>query len=326
MKKIFAILLTLALTLTTVAGLASCNKTEQITVGYMTGPTGMGMAKLIHDNGGLENGNDKYSFQKYTNTSAAFDDLANGTVDIICVPTNEAANNYTNENASNYQNLQVLSINTLGSVYLIAADGTQINSLEDLEGQTVYTCLKGTPRLIFEYLLDEAGVNATVATEFDGTVINTPEDLKTTLVNKDGITIAAAPEPIVTAVTSAKSTYSVALNLNDVWNGLSDTPLTMGCVVSTKEFINENKKAVDDFLLEYKASIEFADDAQNLEATAEYVVEAGIMAAAGAAKKALNNLRGSIAYIDGEDMKTALIGFYEALGVSLPEDDFYYEK
>ena len=326
MKKIFALLLTLALTLTMLAGLTSCGETEQISVGYMTGPTGMGMAKLIHDNGGLENGNDKYSFNKYTNTSSAFDDLANGSVDIICVPTNEAANNYTNANASNYGNLQVLSINTLGSVYLITADGTEIDDLSDLNGQTVYTCLKGTPRLIFEYLLEEARVNATVATEFDGTVINTPEDLKNTLVNKDGIAIAAAPEPIVTAVTSAKPTYSVALNLNSVWNDLSDTPLTMGCIVSTKEFVNENKKAIDDFLLEYKASIEFADASENLEAAADYVVEAGIMAAAGAAKKALNNLRGSIAYIDGEDMKAALIGFYEAIGVTLPDNEFYYEK
>lgn len=322
MKKLLALLITLALTLTLAVGLTSCGETTQIKVGYMSGPTGMGMAKLIHDNGGLEAGNDKYSFNKYTDTASALGDLTKGAVDIICLPTNEAANNYN----GNYGNLQVLSINTLGSVYLITADGEEISSFAELEGKTVYTCLKGTPRIIFEYLLAEAGVNATVLTEFDGSVINTPEDLKNTLVNKDGISIAVAPEPIVTAVTSAKPVYSVALNLNNVWNDLSDKPLAMGCVVSTKNFVKENKKAVDNFLEEYKASIEFVNAAENLEAAATYVVEAGVMAAAGAAKKALNNLRGSIAYIDGEDMKVALVAFYEAIGVTLPDNEFYYEK
>ncbi len=322
MKKIFATLLTFALLLTATLGLFSCGGTTQIKIGYMQGPTGMGMAKLIHDNGGLEAGNDKYQFNKYTDTASALADLAKGAVDIVCLPTNEAANNYN----GNYNDLKVLSINTLGSVYLITADGTQISDFSELNGRDIYTCLKGTPRMILEHLLDEAGVNANVLTEFDGSVINTPEDLKNTLVNKDGIGIAVAPEPIVTAVTSAKQIYSVALNLNDVWNELSDTPLTMGCAVSTKTFVSENKKAVDEFLTEYKASIEFVDAAENLEAAATYVVEAGVMAAAPAAKKALNNLRGSIAYIDGEDMKAALIGFYEAIGITLPNDEFYYEK
>ena len=321
MKKLIALILTLATLCAALFALTSCLPTSQLKIGYMTGPTGMGMAKLVHDNGGLEAGNEKYQFNKYTDTSLALLDLVKGDVDIVCLPTNEAANNYN----ADYDELTVLSINTLGSVYLIT-NGVEIDSFVELEGQTIYTCLKGTPRLILEYLLDEAGVNATVVTEFDEATINTPEDLKNTLVNKNGISIAVAPEPVVTAVTSAKPQYSVALNLNDVWNDFAVTPLAMGCVVSTKEFVDNNKNAVDKFLSEYKASIEFIDSAANIELSAQYVVDAGVMAAVGAAKKALNNLRGSIAYIDGEVMKSALIGFYTAIGVGLPDDTFYYEK
>ena len=74
MKKIISLLLILTLAL---LSLTAClggdssydeNPSDEITlrIGYMSGPTGMGMAKLIHDNGGVD-GNDKYSFVSYNN-------------------------------------------------------------------------------------------------------------------------------------------------------------------------------------------------------------------------------------------------------------------
>ena len=99
MKKIIAkiIVFTLTLSLLSSCSLFPSNKngsTSQevkIRIGYMAGPTGMGMAKLILDNGGLENGNEKYEFKKYADTAAAKADLAAGNIDVICLPTNEAA-------------------------------------------------------------------------------------------------------------------------------------------------------------------------------------------------------------------------------------------
>ena len=53
MKKIISLILVLVLCAT---ALISCSDEEpgadKIRIGYMAGPTGMGMAKLIHDNGG----------------------------------------------------------------------------------------------------------------------------------------------------------------------------------------------------------------------------------------------------------------------------------
>ena len=323
MKKLLATLLTLTLLLGAIFTLGSCApQTTKLRVGYMTGPTGMGMAKLISDNGGAEVGNNKYEFNKYTDTAAALADLTKGAVDIVCLPTNEAANNYN----KTYENLTVLNINTLGSVYLITDEANSVSSFAELENKTIYTCLKGTPKIILTTLLEAAGVNATVLTEFDGATINSPADLQATLVNKDGIGIAVAPEPIVSAVTSAKSAYSVKLNLGEVWNEHFDTPLAMGCAVSTKEFVAENKKAVNDFLNEYEASIEYVNDRSNVETSAQLIVDAGIIPKLQLTKKALGNLIGSIAYIDGEDMKEALVGFYEAIGLTLPNNEFYYEK
>ena len=321
MKKLIALIFTISLLLSLFACTPN-ESTTKINVGYLAGPTGMGMAKLIHDNGGVD-GNDKYSFTKFAGEAPvqlARAALANKTADVVCLPTDNAATF-----AAQDSSLIVLSVNTLGSVYLIAK--TDIDSIENLEGKTIHTCISGTPKKIIEYILEESGVNATVSTEYNGNALPSPDSLKTVLADS-GCTIefAVAPEPIVTQVTSQNNSYKVELNLNTVWNGLSDTALTMGCIVSTKEFVKNNKKAVDDFLNEYKASIEFVNAQENVDAAAEYIVEAGVMGQVGPAKKALNNLRGSIAYLDGADMKAALIGFYNAIGVALPDEGFYYAK
>ena len=94
MKKIIATLLLLATLLTATFAFTACNLLQKnddddktqgdgndnktpgkddddktpiddtvIKIGYMQGPTGMGMAKLIHDNGGIQ-GNEKYQFVK----------------------------------------------------------------------------------------------------------------------------------------------------------------------------------------------------------------------------------------------------------------------
>ena len=55
-------------------------------------------------------------------------------------------------------------------------------------------------------------------------------------------------------------------------------------------------------------------------------IEAGILPKAAIAKKALNNLYGSIVYLDGAEMKSALVSFYTAIGMYLPNDEIYYEK
>ncbi len=327
MKKIVAILLLLTLS---VLMLFSCgNQNTTLNIGYMSGPTGMGMAKLINDNKPVENESNKYSFNKYSDTKTATQDLLAGRVDIICMPTNEAAALYASQPDSQ---IVVLAVNTFSSLFLLTDKQTTITSLSELEGKTIYTCKNGTPRVVIEYLLDALKIDANVSYTVDNKEIATPAQLGEQLV-AGKIDIAVVPEPIVTSSTLAIKNngnsdiaYSVDLKLEDVWTGVVDSPMTMGCVVSTKKFISENKKAINAFLNEYKASIEFVSSSENLDASARYIVDAGILGATGAAKNALNNLSGAISYLDGEKMKEALESFYKALDITLPGNDFYYEK
>ncbi len=318
MKRILSLILVFTLVLVSIFAVTSCKKDDsKIRIGYLTGPTGMGMAKLIADNGGVD-GNEKYIFEKFTSPALAKDALAGGKVDMICYPTNEAAEYYANVN----DNVTVLAINTIGSLYLITDKNTTISSFEELEGKTVYVPKAGTPRLVLNYLLSLYDIDANVSYTYGGKDMNSPQDLKTNVV-AGNLEIAVAPEPIVTASTLGNTDYSVDLNLSDVWDAKIDTPLTMGCIVANKDFVSEHKGIVKDFLNEYKASISYISSSENVDTSATLIKDAGVMEAAPAAKKALLNLGDSIAYLDGNEMKAALENFYTALNITKPEDDFY---
>ncbi len=345
MRRFLAIVLLILITVTSVGfsvlsfmnrgnGSEAPAQRAKIRVGYMAGPTGMGMAKLIADNGGLENGNENYSFTKYTDTNTAKADLAAGKIDMICLPTNEAAQYYQKVD----KDAKVIALNCLNSLYYIEGmriDSKPIMSLSDLEGQTIYTCKNGTPRMVLEYILKEANINATVSYTVDGKEILTPADLSA-MVIAGKIPNAVMPEPVVTSTVLAteknlthglfERIFEVKLDLADEWARICDTPIAMGCVVVNGDFLKNNKYSVDLFLGEYKASIDYISNPENLDSAANYVVETGVMGAAPAAKKALQNLGSSICYVDGKDMKSTLISFYTALGLPLPGDEFYYEK
>lgn len=338
MKKLIALILVItALTLSFV----SCNPEKpqnedetQIRIAYMNGPTGMGMAELIHNNGGV-NGNSKYQFVKYSDAALATADLLEGKIDLACIPTNTAAT-LSNKKGG----IQVLALNCLNSLYIMTKTGTEIDDINDLEGKTIYTIKNGTPAAILNHLLAESGVNATVRTSIgegeNEKDIAAPTDLAPLLI-AGKVDIALVPEPVATAAPlkiasqNKDYTYKVAINLTDAWAEVSDSPVAMGCVIANKNFVNAHKAKVDEFLTEYKNSIEYVSNPDNLENAAQYVVDAGVLDAAPAAKKSLTNLGGAIAYSDGAEMKETLVAFYNAIGLNLiggklPDDEFYYEK
>lgn len=334
MKKILSLITAISILLLSLLAFVSCAEPDntQLRVGYMTGPTGIGMAKLINDNGGAAEGNEKYYFEKFADTSLASAALLSNKLDAVCLPTNEAAKHF-NENEGE---LTVLAINCLSSLFLLTDSSTDIESFEDLNGKTIYTCKNGTPNLVIKYLLQEAGVNATVSHEINGKTIVKPADLSPLLINGE-IDIAVVPEPLITAAllniasSGSENTYSIDLALGEVWEELTNAPLVMGCIVARTDFVEAHPQVISSFLDEYRASIEYVSNEKNLDTAAQYTVDAGIMAAVPAAKKAIKNLGASIAYLDGDDMKTALIAFYNAIGTTaiggkLPNEEFYYSK
>lgn len=310
MKKIISLFLILTLS---VFAFVSCKKDDdkeltEFNIGVMSGPTGMGMAELMSKK--VEN----YNFEIYNAPTNATADLLNGTIDLLCLPTNVAANLYNQSNGR----IKILAINCLGSLYLLTDSGTKINSISDLEGKTIYASVpSSTTGPILNYILDANGVNANIEFEAD-------HDALVAKVAKGEASIVVLPEPKATAAIANAEGYSVDLNLSEEWEKVSDQPLTMGCIVASTDFINENKDEINKFLAEYKKSIEFIGNSENLDAAANMIYENQIVPKLPLAKGSLSNLYGSIVYIDGVDMKNALEGFYSAIGITVNSKDIYY--
>lgn len=333
MKKIIALVLVAIMALFSLISCATPEPTPdnyQLKIGYLNGPTGMGMAKLINDNGGTD-GNEKYIFEASTAelVGAA---VTSGKYDIACVPTNLAAQLYNTS-----ENIVVLALNCLNSLYVITDNDTTIESFEDLEGKTIYTCKGGTPAPILRTLLAAYDIEANVVTEYNGNVIAKPENLPS-VITGGGASIVVAPEPIITSsLLQLKSNpdtnleYSIDLDLGEIWDEKFDTSIAMGCIVANKSVVENHKSVVDAFLGEYEQSIAYIGNPDNLDNSAQLIKDTGIMAAVPAAKTALSNLNrgGYIAYVDGIEMKNTLINVFGAFGMNiiggkLPEDEFYY--
>lgn len=318
MKKLLS---TILLVIFVISALGACGAKDngaspdnaKINIGVMAGPTGMGMAKLMNDAG---ESSEKYAFEIYSVPTNATADLASGALDMLCLPTNTAAA-LANKTPDF---ITVLAVNTLGSLYLLTDENTQITSIADLEGKTIYASVpSSTTGPIINYLLESNGVNATI--EFEA------EHDELVKKVKDGTApIVVLPEPKVTAALTQNKTYSIDLNLSAEWSKVSDTPLTMGCIVVRNDFLTKHKTVVDRFLAEYKASIEYVNTPENLSSAAQMIVDGGVIPALPVATKSLSNLYGSIVYLDGANMKLALENFYGAINIKKPDGKFYYEK
>ena len=311
MKKILSLLLVLSIIGASLLIMVSCEKekdTPDISIGVMSGPTGMGMAKLMADEV------DGYTYGIYSDPNTATADLLNGNIDLLCLPTNVAANLYKKSNGQ----IQVLAINCLGSLYLLTDGNTTVNSIEDLDGKTVVASVpNSTTGPIIEFILSKYDIDVNIEFVAD-------HDALVAKVVKGEASIVVLPEPKVSAALKQASSYSVDLNLSLEWEKVSDEPLTMGCIVAKTDFIEKNKSAVNDFLKAYEKSIKYIGDEKNNENAAQMIFDNEIIPALPIAKSALTNLYGSIVYIDGDEMKAALEGFYNAINLALPENDFYY--
>ena len=338
MKKLFAILLAVAmlLSLTACGGTApettegSVPQTTEapvevtaalagpVNVMVLNGTTGFGMANLM-DTAARGEASQVYSFSVETDASNIVAALVNGSVDIAALPTNAAAAVYNKTQGG----VQVLALNTLGVLYLVTDGSVEISSMADLAGQTVYAPAQN-PTFIFQHIVQANGLS-------DVTVDNTyaqPADLNTAVAAGE-VSIAVLPEPMVTVARSKNPDLVVALDLTAEWDKVSPAgSLVQGCVVVRTAFAEANPDGVAAFLAEYGASIQTMMD--DIEGTAAKIEANGIFTKAAVAAKAIPNC--NVCFITGSEMQTALSEFLNimfqvapaSVGGAVPGDDFYY--
>ena len=172
--------------------------------------------------------------------------------------------------------------------------------------------------MILQHILDENHVeNVTLNMEYN------LETLPAAVKTDANVHYILFPEPKVTVVLNQNPTYSIALDLTEAWNEISDQALVQGCMIVSKSFAEANGAAVNAFLEEYGNSINWMKDSSNLESAAQYAVDAGILPNAGIAKQAIP--RCNLTFIQGERMATTVNAYFKALGIAeLPVATSFY--
>ena len=327
MKKNFlSLLVVIILIMTTLLGCqnkkTTIEDTTMIKVAALKGPTAMGMVKMMDDAKTTKN----YEFQ----IKAAIDEitplLVKGDVDIAAVPANLASVLYNNTEGE----VKVLAINTLGVLYIVE-NGESIKSISDLKGKTIYTSGKGaTPEYTLNYILKENGIDP----EKDVSIEYKSEHAEcVAILASEENAIAMLPQPFVTTAQTKNDKIRIALDMNNEWDKLQQkedkSALVTGAIVVRTQFLEEHTELVNKFLDAYKDSVEYVNS--NIEEAAVMIEEQDIIPAA-VAKIALPYC--NIVFIEGEEMKTKLSGYYtilfeqnkKSVGGSLPDDTFYYKR
>lgn len=303
--------------------MGSTDATE-VNVGMIMGPPSMGMGWMIHEN---EEGNtyNDYNFEvggvDYT---ALASKLNTGDYDIIHCPSNVGAILYNNKDLK--EEVEVIDISNLGLLYILTTDDS-IKSMDDLKGRTVYSIGEGgPPEYTFGYLLDQEGLSDDVNFSFR----STPFEVLNLLQDEEN-SIALLPQPFVEVAKLLVPDLKVPIDITEEWDNLkleSGAESVTTITIVRKKFLEEHEQAVVEYLNLLKKSVAYSlshvDEAAEWTDTYETFLNPEVAADA-------------IPYVNmcaitGQEMKEKLEGFLkimydynpDAVGGSMPDDDFYY--
>lgn len=316
--RALAVLTTGAMVLCTGAGVRA---EDSVNVLALKGPTAMGMVSLMDQADQGEITGENYDFQIVASPA-----IAQGTTDIAAVPANLASVLYQKTNGG----VQVLTINTLGVLYLVE-NGKQVQSVSDLKGKTIYASGKGaTPEYALNYILKENGLTPGKDVQIEWKSEHT-ECVAALAEHEDAA--ALLPQPFVTTAQSKNDSLRVALDLTEEWDKIQkdnggNSSLVTGVTVVRTQFAQEHPEIVEDFMERYQESVSYVNE--HIEEVAKLIGDYDIVPEE-IAKKALPEC--NIVYIDGAEMKEKLSGYLEvleqenpqAVGGVLPADEFYYD-
>ncbi len=331
MKKLISLILALLMLTCLFTGCADTETTptetqgvseEAVTirVGAMTGPTAMGMVKLMDDSDKGETEN-KYEFTLQTEASAFAPALTKGEIDIAAVPANLASVLYNNTDGG----VKVLAVCATGVLYIVER-GDSIKSFADLAGKKLYATGEGaTPEFALRYLLKANGLEGGKAPTIQWCA-DTTEALS--YISNDENAVAMLPQPFVTAAQTKVEGLNVALDLNEEWQKANNgESMATGVIVVRTEFAEKYPQQVEKFMQEYAASVKYVNE--NTEQAAELVGNYEIVKTP-IALKALPYC--NICCLTGDELRSCLNGYLKVLydmnpqsvGGKLPDDGLYY--
>lgn len=314
---IFAILI-VSLFLSPAAAQAFWQETspDQIQIGAMKGPTGMGLVQLMES--------DQYAFTLTGTSDEIVTGIVGGKLDAAAVPCNLVSVLFNKTEGK----IKVAAVNTLGVLYILDS-GDSIQTVQDLKGKTLYTTGKGTsPEFVLRHILKENKIDP----DKDLTVEFKSESAEIAAMFGAGQEIIALlPQPFVTTVQLQNPDVRIALDMTAEWKSIHpDSQLITGCLIVRNDFAAENQPAFSELLSNYAKSVEFVNE--DSEEAAALIEKHGILPKAALALKAIPYC--NITLIRNAEMQGLVQDYLSVLfdaepksvGGALPDDSFYYKE
>lgn len=298
---------------------------EDVRLAVLSGPTGIGAAKLLSDSD-ADAAVNHYAYTIAADNSELVAGLTGSApaFDIATVASNVAVNLYNKTDGG----VKIIALGTLGVLHILESGGNEtVSSVADLAGKTIWAVGQGAnPEYVLRYVLSENGLDP----DKDVTILFADASEVTQKLMTGEAEVAMLPVPAATAaIIKSEGKVRAALDMTEEWDALNiGSQLIMTAVVARTEFIEQHPDAVAVFLEEYAASIDYVNT--NMDDAAELVAGFGITPSAPIARQAIPQCH--LTYIAGKDMGPAISGYYDilwqadpaAVGGSLPDDGIYY--
>lgn len=299
-------------------------KREKIVLSTPFAPLAMPMAYIAKNNL-LKDHAESVELLVWNNPDQLRAQMSGEDVDFISLPSNTASIFYNKGVA-----LKFLKV-AIWKVFYIVSEDTEVSSLTDLRGKTVYVPFRGDqPDLVFQTLCRAAGLD--IAEDLEIRYVPSPLDITMNLIGGEaeyGLMI----EPIATIarMKGAQMGKDIrrVVDLQEEWGRYMETdPLFPNAGVAAMPGIAASPEIVDAFAAAYDEAVAWvkANPAEAGEIAAEYVK--GVNAAAFSRSLEYTVFEPVDTAEAREDLERMYRSFLElnpaSIGGKLPDDGFYY--
>lgn len=315
MKKIVAVFLVISLIVCLLGG-CSEGKVTEIRVLTIENSAGIAIADMLEQYANTKKGN------VYLPVTVNLVSRVNGMFmddecDVAVIPADAAAVLYRKRGG-----LKVIAGVSSGGFEILSNNG-ELQSISDLKGKEIFLTERDKlSENLLEYVLSKNNIEKSdVVISYSTNVKHIIKDFNANTVNY-ALLDAAGTAEVKAAIGNIKS-----INLTDEWNKVSNKQMVNYCVVTTDEFLNKNKKAIDRLITDIESSVKAASDTKK---TGDLAIERKLITDVNYASDIINTSK--LKFIKGKELKTTLSDYYGVLkgikpflvGNELPADDFYY--
>lgn len=298
---------------------SNAREVVDISVTALTGPTGVGVARLINS-GPTVAGSARISVSLVPEPPLMVARLASGETDIGMLPSNVAA-----QLAARGIPVQIAGVSLWGVLYVVSSDPS-IDDWGDLRGRTFHSLAQGAnPDVIARHLMTLSGI------EPDGEV-----DMRygfghaeiAQLLIAGEIETAILPEPLVTQVLSRSDALSIVIDVQEDWAAAYGDRYPQTAIVVRTDAVERSPAAIADALETIERA--WAESLADPVATGRASEQAGLGIPAALITQALP--RFNVDYRTAIEARAELDRYFTILyaanprdvGGAVPGDSLYY--